>query len=251
MTQFKFKIITNVDTGLIVNDYIKRIHDEAHIPCIELNKDYRRFIQDVAEQGIGIVEGPDIVEPSYTELRAAEYPSYADQFDQIYHEGVDAWKASIQEIKDKYPKTITGGTTIGEVPAWVQEAADNWTFNKQLHEYVAAVERLEHYVLLEGREEITEEIVIGQEPVLDEEGLPTFDDEGIQIMSDVTETVITHTAIEPLEEFVEVTTIDPESLEEITETVRNPLVVKDEEERATAQAVVDATPQAVIDAINT
>jgi len=32
--------------------------------------------------------------------------------------------------------------------------------------------------------------------------------------------------------------------------VRNPLVVKDEEERAAAQAVIDTTPQAVIDAIN-
>lgn len=36
----------------------------------------------------------------------------------------------------------------------------------------------------------------------------------------------------------------------ISLTVRNPLIVKDEEERAAAQAVVDATPQAVIDAIN-
>ena len=32
--------------------------------------------------------------------------------------------AAIQAVKDKYPKTITGGTTIGEVPDWVQEAAD-------------------------------------------------------------------------------------------------------------------------------
>ena len=40
----------------------------------------------------------------YQRQRAREYPSYADQFDQIYHEGVDAWKASIQAVKDKYPK---------------------------------------------------------------------------------------------------------------------------------------------------
>lgn len=36
--------------------------------------------------------------------RAAEYPSFADQFDLIYHSGVDAWKAKIKETKDKYPK---------------------------------------------------------------------------------------------------------------------------------------------------
>lgn len=40
----------------------------------------------------------------YTEKRAAEYPSYADQFDLLYHGGYDAWKAAIQSVKDKYPK---------------------------------------------------------------------------------------------------------------------------------------------------
>ena len=66
----------------------------------------------------------------------------------------------------------------------------------------------------------------------------------------VTENVVTQTAIEPLEATVEVTTYNEETMESTTETVRNPLIVKDEEERAAAQAVVDATPQAVIDAIN-
>ena len=146
---------------------------KSGIPEDPANTDYKQFIQDVAEQGMGIVEGPDVVEPSYVELRAAEYPSREDQFDMQYHDQVDGtttWKDTIQAIKDTYPKTITDGTTIGQVPAWVKEAADNWTFNKQLREYVAAVERLESS--------------------------------------------------------------------------------EDEEERAAAQAVVDATPQAVIDAIN-
>lgn len=43
--------------------------------------------------------------PTYQELRAAEYPSFADQFDLLYHGGYDAWKAEIQAVKDKYPKT--------------------------------------------------------------------------------------------------------------------------------------------------
>ena len=180
----------------------------------------------------------------YQRQRAAEYPSYAAQFDQIYHEGVDAWKASIQEVKDKYPKATMDA---GEL----QVRQDRAIFDLQTERYIKATERLSQYIVLEGREEVTEEVVIGQELVLDEEGLPTFDDEGNQIMSDVTEIVITQTAIEPLEEFVEVTTTDPETMESVTESVRNPLVVKDEEERAAAQAVVDATPQAVIDAINT
>jgi len=41
---------------------------------------------------------------TYAEKRAAEYPSFADQFDLLYHGGMDAWKAAIQAVKDKYPK---------------------------------------------------------------------------------------------------------------------------------------------------
>ena len=40
----------------------------------------------------------------YQRDRAVAYPSYADQFDTIYHQGIDAWKAEIKVIKDKYPK---------------------------------------------------------------------------------------------------------------------------------------------------
>ena len=36
--------------------------------------------------------------------RAKEYPSIADQLDDIYHNGIDAWKATIKTTKDKYPK---------------------------------------------------------------------------------------------------------------------------------------------------
>ena len=40
----------------------------------------------------------------YKRNRANEYPSVADQLDDIYHNGIDAWKATIKETKDKYPK---------------------------------------------------------------------------------------------------------------------------------------------------
>jgi hypothetical protein len=41
---------------------------------------------------------------TYKEQRASEYPSFADQFDLLYHGGMDAWKTAIQAVKDKYPK---------------------------------------------------------------------------------------------------------------------------------------------------
>ena len=40
----------------------------------------------------------------YKNKRVAEYPSIEDQLDDIYHNGIDAWKATIKTTKDKYPK---------------------------------------------------------------------------------------------------------------------------------------------------
>ena len=40
----------------------------------------------------------------YQRQRASAYPSIADQLDQIYHEGIDAWKAQIAAVKNQYPK---------------------------------------------------------------------------------------------------------------------------------------------------
>jgi len=40
----------------------------------------------------------------YKRQRRKEYPKWSEQLDMIYNEGIDAWKASIKKIKDKYPK---------------------------------------------------------------------------------------------------------------------------------------------------
>ena len=40
----------------------------------------------------------------YQRDRAKEYPSIVDQLDDIYHNGIDGWKATIKAVKDKYPK---------------------------------------------------------------------------------------------------------------------------------------------------
>ena len=46
----------------------------------------------------------DLENNSYKSQRKAEYPSVVDQLDDIYHNGIDAWKATIKVTKDKYPK---------------------------------------------------------------------------------------------------------------------------------------------------
>jgi hypothetical protein len=40
----------------------------------------------------------------YQRDRAKAYPSFAEQFDTLYHGGYDAWKATIDEVKDRFPK---------------------------------------------------------------------------------------------------------------------------------------------------
>ena len=40
----------------------------------------------------------------YQRDRLVEYPSIPDQLDDIYHNGIDGWKATIKKTKDKYPK---------------------------------------------------------------------------------------------------------------------------------------------------
>ena len=40
----------------------------------------------------------------YQRDRAVEYPSIKDQLDDIYHNGIDGWKATIKVTKDANPK---------------------------------------------------------------------------------------------------------------------------------------------------
>ena len=234
------------------SQYVEKVKG-YFIPQDPANSDYQQFIQDVAEQGIGIVEGPDIIEPDYATLRQAAYPSLAEQQDMQYWDGVNGtttWQDTIAAIKNQYPKTITGGTTIGPVPSWVQEAADNWTFNKQLREYAAAVERLSHYALAEGRPALTEEVTAFWPLFLDGDVEVYDQDTGDRVLVEETRTVEVSPAIAPLPATIETTETNIETGETTTSVVPNPAIVQDEAERTAAQEVVDSTPQAVIDSLS-
>ena len=203
----KYKLIKFIDSYTI-----QRVSDNTSFTPDLRNIDYQQFIDDIYEKGTEIVEGADIqTEISYTDARVAEYPPIKDQLDKIYHGGIDAWKADIKVIKDKYPKTQVGITTIEALPSWLNEAL----FNKQKEKYIEAKERLERYELSVG--------------VIDESKNSEIDP--------ISKTYI----VEPL----------PIAVEKDGETIRNPLVVQDETEREAAQEVINKTPQAVIDSINT
>lgn len=40
----------------------------------------------------------------YQRDRGKAYPTIVEQLDTLYHGGYDAWKATIDEVKNKYPK---------------------------------------------------------------------------------------------------------------------------------------------------
>ena len=46
----------------------------------------------------------EIIRLDYSRKRESEYPSIVDQLDDLYHNGIDGWKATIKTTKDKYPK---------------------------------------------------------------------------------------------------------------------------------------------------
>lgn len=117
---------------------------------------------------------------------------------------------------------------------------NNNLFNHQLAAYLDVQARLSAYRLADGRPEITEE-----RQAIDEQGQPMFDGEtGEPVM----ETVVVQAAIDPLPAEIEQPVYDEATGEQTgTTMVPNPEIVRDEAERAAAQAVIDGTPQEVAD----
>jgi hypothetical protein len=126
----------------------------------------------------------------------------------------------------------------GDIPTDLQTAADAKQFAQQVEAYKEAKARVAQYQLSVGVPESSETIVTGQE-------MNTETGE----MQDVTETVVIP-AIEALVATVEQTTYDMETATSSTATVANPIIVKDDAERADAQTIIDNTPQSVKDQVN-
>lgn len=83
------------------NDVLE-ITDESYAALIAGQEQGKEISAN--ENGLPILVDRSVVELTYAQKRAAEYPSFADQFDLLYHGGLDAWKEAIQIVKDKYPK---------------------------------------------------------------------------------------------------------------------------------------------------
>ena len=179
----------------------------------------------------------------YKLQRSSEYPDFGSQLDYIYHNGVDSWKTNIVDpVKAKYAKVEidTDELDLRKATALAEY---------QLKEYTKAMSRLSQYQVELGREEVIEETVVGTRPVLDENGEIVLGSEGQVTYEDIVEDIVVVTSIDPVDATIEQTTHDEDGVATTT-TVENPLITKDNAERAEAQAVVDATPQSVIDTYN-
>ncbi len=117
MAKYKLQVfkINGEDLYSILNTELN-----CMIPVDPENMDYLQFEKDVVGIGTSCVEGADVeTQISYVDARVAEYPPLQEQLDKIYHSGVNAWKADIKAIKDKYPKTQVAITTVADLPDWV------------------------------------------------------------------------------------------------------------------------------------
>lgn len=225
MINYKLLAIQNLVPNAVVTIIGDKIlwHDDQTQPTDE------EIIQEIAK-----LEYEEEVK-EYQRLRASEYPDYADYLDGVVkgdQDQIDAYVAACQAVKDKYPKVEIDNTELASRKA--QALADH-----QLEEYTKAMARLAQYQVAIGREEVIENQPTG-EHVWDEES-----EQMVDVMADV----ITVPAIDPVDATIEQTTYDEEGVFTTT-TIENPLITKDNAERAEAQAVVDATPSAVVDAYN-
>ena len=204
------------------------INGTISVPNDPANSDYQAILDWINEGNTPT--GPDVIEPDYVALRTGP-DGYAPIHEQLAMQTDGTWDAHVTDVKTRFPKSNTGSTTIGDVPQDILDAAANKLFAQQVEAYKVAKARVAQYQLSVGVPEFTQTITTGMQE---------WNEEAME-MQDVTETFVI-AAIEPLEATVEVTTYDMETDTSSTATVANPLIVKDNEERAAAQAIIDATP---------
>lgn len=150
-----------------------------------------------------------------TEVTDAEIISW------VYAEDAD------KIAKFKRNKKLSRKISFGVIPELSEEAEQA----KKDYWVAWANARLEKHVLLDGQAEVREMLLTGEQVFNEETGE----------MEDVLEEVVVKPLIDPVDEFVEMTVYDRDNpdAEPTVEQVRNPLVVKDEEERKKALEILE------------
>jgi len=98
-------MITIAEAIKSINPNAEFVYTEEDINTIEWHNETTPIsVSDIQAKQTELQTAYDNVE--YQRNRAKEYPSIVDQLDDIYHNGIDGWKATIKTTKDKYPKWV-------------------------------------------------------------------------------------------------------------------------------------------------
>ena len=221
MINYKLLAIQN----LVPNAVVTIIGDK-----ILWNDERTQPTEEEIAQKIAELEYTEEVE-SYKEVRAKAYPLMSEQLDKIFHEGIDAWKAEIQAVKDAHPKAVIDNDTL-------EARKSQALFDHQLKKYTEAMIRLDAYIVADGQEEVIESIASDQRVWNPE----------TKEWEDVMIDVVTRQAVDPVTATITVMSSETPGDEPTEQTIENPDITKDNEERVAAQAVIDSTPQTTIDA---
>ena len=95
LEEIKADIRTELQT-LRDGDGIYKLVDNVKVEITD--EDFEQMIEDRAENSF------DQQNNGYKYARRDAYPSIEDQLDEIFHNGIDSWKAIIQQVKDDNPK---------------------------------------------------------------------------------------------------------------------------------------------------
>ena len=96
-------MITIAEAIKSINPNAEFVYTEEDINTIEWHNGTTPIsVSDIESKQSELQTAYDNAE--YQRNRAKEYPSIVDQLDDIYHNGIDGWKATIKTTKDKYPK---------------------------------------------------------------------------------------------------------------------------------------------------
>tara|TARA_R100000808_G_scaffold782_3_gene3834 strand:- start:1761 stop:2036 length:276 start_codon:yes stop_codon:yes gene_type:complete len=76
---------------------VRTVDGDTNPKCYDANGN---LVTDIDMDKVNAWVDPD----AYKISRVSEYPAITDQLDDLYHNGIDGWKATIKAIKDKYPK---------------------------------------------------------------------------------------------------------------------------------------------------
>ncbi len=90
---FRSQAIYNLVEGeiFIEGDKVTYLNNQTPLTDSEIETEEKRLEKEHSDN-------------QYQRDRKADYPSYAEQFDLLYHSGVEGLKAELKKTKDKFPK---------------------------------------------------------------------------------------------------------------------------------------------------